>query len=50
MRLWGIEGVVIRDNTQPVGQNRCMHLLEEAKVRNSRVTGNAARLRKKRAG
>jgi len=43
MRLWGIDGVVVKDNTQPFPKRRCMHLLEEAKVRDSRVTGNTAR-------
>ncbi len=42
MRLWGINGLIIKDNVQPFPEGRCMHLVEAAKVRNSRVTGNRA--------
>jgi hypothetical protein len=42
IRLWGIDGVVVQDNTQQFPAKRCMHLVEAAKLRNSRVTGNTA--------
>ena len=42
MRFWGIDGLIVKDNTQPFPEGRCMHLVEAAKVRNSRVTGNRA--------
>ncbi len=42
IRLFGIDGVVLQDNTQPFPENRCMHLLDAAKLRNARVTGNVA--------
>ncbi len=42
IRLFGIDGVVLQDNTQPFPENRCMHLLDAAKLRNVRVTGNTS--------
>ena len=40
MRFWGIDGLVVRDNYQPVAKGRCMVLLDAAKVANARITGN----------
>lgn len=42
MRFWGIDGLVIQNNTAPVGPNRCMTLIDAAKIANARVTGNTA--------
>jgi hypothetical protein len=42
MRLFGIDGVIVQGNTQPFPDDRCMHLLDAAKLRNSRVTGNTS--------
>jgi hypothetical protein len=42
IRLFGIDGVIVRGNTQPFPEGRCMHLLDAAKLRNSRVTGNVS--------
>src|SRR5207249_2333279 len=34
MRLWGIDGVVVQGNVQPLGEDRCMSMVDAAKVRN----------------
>jgi hypothetical protein len=43
MRLWGIDGIVIQDNVQPVGKDRCMALFDAAKVAHLRATGNTVK-------
>jgi hypothetical protein len=40
MRFWGIDGLVIANNVQPVAAGRCMTLLDAAKLRSSRITGD----------
>jgi hypothetical protein len=40
IRLYGIDGLVIRNNSLPLGPNRCMTLIDGAKLRNSRISDN----------
>jgi hypothetical protein len=40
MRFWGIDGLIVQDNVQPVGPRRCIAFVEAAKLRNVRIVGN----------
>jgi hypothetical protein len=41
MELYGIDGLVVQDNVAPLGANRCMTLVDVAKVRNARIVDNS---------
>jgi hypothetical protein len=43
MRLWGIDGIVIDHNIQPVQAGRCMTLIDAARVANTTVTYNTVK-------
>jgi hypothetical protein len=40
MRLYGIDGLLVRDNVAPVASGRCMTLVDIALVHNSRILNN----------
>jgi len=41
MRFYGIDGLLVQDNVAPLGPNRCMALVDAAKLRNVRIANNS---------